>query len=351
MYVVFIFLGCALCGGLWGCYFVICFARGMDGIFAMRRIAGLVQLLIVACLLWLPPPCFGGEQANRVEEYSPSAGRGGDPPQRRVAPVARSMPPSVPKSLIELQRSAGQGYLCVQRGNFLIAGDLDLLEYEYLVDGVLDYCAKALIKVFFDKGHVTDKTVNIFVFKDYDSYESGIRRFLGMDPISPYGHYGHTQKYIVINYETGPGTMVHELTHSLMSEDFPEAPIWLAEGMASLYEHCRAEGDVLKGDDNWRLPELKVALESGGMTPLPALLTMSPTAFRTNRESLNYAHARYFCKYLEEMGLLATVYKAFRERYQADPTGGVFITRAFGKPLDAVEASWKRWLQFQYWKE
>lgn len=319
----------------------------------MRR-SIILNLLILSCLLWLPPPGRAGAPLLPAEEYSPSAsGKGGAPPTRRVLSPASGARagPSVPKTLLELQTAAGRDFLCVQRGNFLVAGDVDLLEYEYLVDGVLDYCAGALIKTFFDKGPVRDKTVNIFVFKDYDSYENGLRRFLGMDPISPYGHYGHSQKYIVINYETGPGTMVHELTHALMSEDFPEAPIWLAEGMASLYEHCRAEMDILKGDDNWRLPELKVALEAEAMTPLPDLLSMSPSTFRTTRESLNYAQSRYFCKYLEEMGLLAKVYKSFRDRYHQDPTGGLFISRAFGKSLDNVEEAWKRWLRFQYWKE
>lgn len=310
-----------------------------------------LKTMLLISILWLAPPASAATPSQHTEEYSPSAaGKGGAPPKRKI--ITTTAPgPTVPKTLYELQSAAGRDFLCVQRGNFLVAGDLDLLEYEYLVDGVLDYCANALIKVFFDKGPVREKTVNIFVFKDYDSYESGLRKFLGMDPISPYGHYGHSQKYVVINYETGPGTMVHELTHALMSEDFPEAPIWLAEGMASLYEHCRAEEDILKGDDNWRLPELKVALEAGTMTPLPALLAMSPNTFRTTRESLNYAQARYFCKYLEEMGLLAKIYKAFRDRCQQDPTGGIFVSRAFGKPLDNIEAAWKRWLKFQYWKE
>lgn len=305
--------------------------------------------LLAACLHWLPPPgeILAGERAPQ-EEYSRSGGSA--PLKIRLAPSLYTAP-VVPKTLNELQLLAGDDFLCVQRRNFLVAGDLGATEYEYLVDGVLDYCSEALVKVFFDKGPVLDKTVNIFVFRDYDSYESGLRRFLDMDPISPYGHYGHSQKYIVINYETGPGTMVHELTHALMSEDFPEAPIWLAEGMASLYEHCRAEGDVLKGDDNWRLPELKAALEKGDLTPLPVLLAMTPQVFRGASESLNYAQSRYFCKYLEELGLLPVIYKEFRDKYKQDPTGAKFISRAFGKPLDTVEASWKRWITFQYWRE
>lgn len=305
-------------------------------------------LLLAAFIAWLPPPgsVDAGEGAV-VEEYSHSAG---GPMKIRLSPTLYTAP-KVPKTLDELQRSAGDGFLCVRRDNYLVAGDLDPVEYEYLVDGVLDYCSNALLKVYFDRVSLPGKTVNIFVFRDYDSYETGVRRFLGMDPISPYGHYGHSQKYIVVNYETGPGTMVHELTHALMSEDFPEAPIWLAEGMASLYEHCRAEGNVLKGDDNWRLPELKTALERGDLTPLPALLAMKPAVFRGQRESLNYAQARYFCKYLEELGLLSTVYKTFREHHSQDPTGGRFVVRAFGKPLESVEASWKRWITFQHWSE
>ena len=309
-----------------------------------------LQLFLLAAFLsWLPPPGIAraGETAM-VEEYSRS---GGAPPLKiRLAPSLYSAP-VIPKTLPELQALTGDEFLCLQRRNFLVAGNLGTSEYEYLVDGVLDYCSAALTRVFFDKGVVGEKTVNIFVFRDYESYEDGLRRFLGMDPISPYGHYGHSQKYIVINYETGPGTMVHELTHALMSDDFPEAPIWLAEGMASLYEHCRAEGDVLKGDDNWRLPELKTALEKGELTPLPVLLAMTPQVFRSARESLNYAQSRYFCKYLEELGLLPDVYKDFRDRYRQDPSGAKFIVKAFGKPLDLVEASWKRWITFQYWRE
>ena len=34
-----------------------------------------------------------------------------------------------------------------------------------------------------------------------------------------------------------------------------------------------------------------------------------------------------------------------------DPTGARFVVKAFGKPLDVIEASWRRWITFQYWKE
>ncbi len=304
-------------------------------------------LAMAMLMLWSSSGIFAaGPPAG--EEYSRSTGGA---LRVRLAPAAPHSPPLIPKNLADLRSMTGDDFLCVQRDRFLVASDLGPGEYEYLVDGVLDFCRNALSRVYFDNVKSPAKTVNIFIFRDYTSYEHGIRRFLGMEPITPYGHYGHSQKYIVVNYDTGPGTMVHELTHALMSDDFPEAPIWLAEGMASLYEHCRAEGDVLRGDDNWRLPELKAALEGGYLTPLQTLFAMTPQTFNSVKVSLNYAQTRYFCKYMEELGLLPIVYKDFRARPFLDPTGGKFVAKAFGKPLESVEAAWRNWISFQYWKE
>ncbi|MDR2390674.1 MAG: hypothetical protein LBE84_03195 [Planctomycetota bacterium] len=298
-------------------------------------------LVFLAIWPWLATAGDAGRLDSRLS--------GGGPVTVRLSPFAK--PREIPKTLDGMRRLTGDDFLCVERGDCLVAGDLGPGEYEYLVDGVLDYCSAALRRVFFNRDSGAGKKVSIFVFRDYASYEAGLRRFIGMEPISPYGHYGHLQKYIVINYETGPGTLVHELIHSLMSEDFPEAPIWIAEGLASLYEQCRAEGDVLKGDDNWRLPELKEALANGSLVSLSRLLAMSPADFRDNRESLNYAEARYFCKYLEEMGALPRIYQDFRRRPEKDPAGILFVANTLGKPFEAIEADWRRWLRFQYWRE
>lgn len=288
--------------------------------------------------------------ASAGEEYSRS-GTGGRLNVRLAPAAINPSPPGIPKTLDALRRSTGDDFLCVERDNFLIASDLDIERAEYLVDGVFDFCRRALVESYFDRLPNPQRIINLYVFRDYTSYVAGLKKFFAMDPISPYGHYGHSQKYLVINYDTGPGTMVHEMTHALMADDFPEAPIWLAEGMASLYEQCRAEGNILRGEDNWRLPELKAALGRGATTPLARLLAMSPSTFRSEKESQHYAEARYFCKYLEDLGILSIIYKDFRNRNKLDPTGARFVIKAFGKPLDTIDAAWKRWISFQSWSE
>jgi hypothetical protein len=261
----------------------------------------------------------------------------------------RSRPQKVPKSLRDLREQMGEDFQIARRGEFLVASDVDTQEFRTLVDGVLACCHEYLVRDYFDaKGK---KAVTVYVFRDERSYAAHLRLLFNMEPISPYGHYGHSQRYIVVNYDTGPGTLVHELTHALMAPDFPQAPIWVSEGIASLYEQCRVEEDTLKGDPNWRLPELLDALANKTVTPLDVLLGLSVRNFRRDHESLHYAESRYFCKYMEEKGVLRKFYHLFRDGYSQDNTGLKFVLQAFGKSLPEVESGWHSWLRAQKWDE
>lgn len=257
--------------------------------------------------------------------------------------------PAVPKSLETLQAQTGKEFMTARRGAFLVAGDLTPKQFDYVVNGILACCQTALERSFFAQR--PQLPVTIYIFKNQESYEKGLRRFFNMAPISPYGHYGHHNRYIVINYQTGPGTLVHELTHALMAPDFPEAPVWISEGMASLYEQCRVENDTLVGEQNWRLPELKKAAAAGQTVPLRRLFSSDTKNFRLMRESLNYAQCRYFCMYLQEKGVLAEVYRRFRDEYRRDTTGVQVIESVFGQPLEAIERNWLRWVESQQWEK
>jgi len=253
----------------------------------------------------------------------------------------------VPKSLVSLAEQVGSSFRVEQRENVLFATDLDIKNHTLLLDGIFACCESCLRHDYFAKGIV--KPLTVYVFASKSSYQTGLKNFFDMEPVSPYGHYGHSQKYIVVNYETGPGTLVHELTHAMMAGDFPGAPIWISEGMASLFEQCRVEGDSLKGDPNWRLPELKKALADSKVTPLKSLLALSSHAFRQKNESLHYAESRYFCKYLDERGKLRTVYSAFRNNFVTDPTGVHTIEKVMGKPIAQIQADWHLWLSQEQW--
>lgn len=254
----------------------------------------------------------------------------------------------VPRTKNELQQQVGHNYNVVRRGMFLIASDLDKKRFDYVVDGVFACCQEILSKEFFRKR--PQEIVTIYIFKSKKSYINGLADYFAMEPISPYGHYGHRKRYIVVNYATGPGTFVHEMTHALMAADFPKAPIWVSEGIASLYEQCKVEGDSLRGDQNWRLPELKKGIKENKLTPLEALFSSDTKVFRMVRESLHYAQSRYFCKYMEELGVLRKVYANFRDNVDKDPTGITAVEDAFGKPISVIEKDWLAWVDKQEWQ-
>lgn len=299
---------------------------------------------------------------SRKRFPSPSRGRGNNSaslPKTSPAPklttglalLAARRVLTIPKTSVALLAQVGTGFRVARRGSFLLASDLGAKDFSILLDSILSCATDALGRDYFGKLSPHD-TVTIYVFRNAETYRFGMRRLFDMAPISPYGHYGHSQRYIVINYDTGPGTLVHELTHALMARDFPTAPVWLSEGIASLYEQCRVEGKSLKGDPNWRLPELKAALRQGRLPGLTDLFAMSPIRFRQNEESLHYAVSRYFCRYLEGKNQLRLLYASFRD--QSEATGSVdvvpIIEKLLGKPFPQVEDDWQRWLETETWK-
>jgi hypothetical protein len=185
--------------------------------------------------------------------------------------------------------------------------------------------------------------VTIFAFRDRESYRYNLRRLWNEEPISPYGHYHYARRQIVFNCSTGLGTMVHEMVHALMDAEMPRAPIWFAEGLASLYEHCSFRDGRIRGVANWRLPELQAALAAGECPSLAGILTMSDAEFKGPRESLHYAVVRHFCLYLEEQGLLRRFYRRYRDRFAEDPSGRRFLEEVCEAPLAQLDARWQAW--------
>jgi hypothetical protein len=258
-----------------------------------------------------------------------------------------SVPP-VPKTLAALHTQTGKDFLVAQRGQLLVAADLSYVQFDYVVNGIIACAQTALENTFFAQR--LNRPVTIYIFRNRESYRRGLKKFFALDPISPYGHYGHRQRYIVVNYQTGPGTLVHELTHALMAADFPAAPSWMSEGLASLFEQCRVENNKLLGEQNWRLPELQAAVSAGQTVTLAELFGRDARNFRLLDESLNYAQSRYFCLYLQEIGQLRAVYQKFRDHAATDAHGVKTVENVLQKPLAEIELDWLAWVVRQQWQ-
>jgi hypothetical protein len=237
----------------------------------------------------------------------------------------------------------------VERGSvFVIAGNMSRRDFDRCKRGTVQDCAAALWKDFFKaKPNVP---IKVYLFADKTTYEKWVKKLAGFDPHSPYGFYLRERKSLMMNIATGGGTLVHEMTHALMDPDFPDCPTWLFEGMGSLFEQCMVDaGGHILGRVNWRLPGLRKA----GFVPLRELIETSEAQFRGDKESANYANARYLCLYLQERGLLRKFYATFRDAHKAgkDKTGWDSLVQTIGQPPEEFEKQWQAWVKTLKWPE
>jgi hypothetical protein len=194
-----------------------------------------------------------------------------------------------------------------------------------------------------------EKAVVVLLFDGAAPYDGYCVSRWGSPCSTPYGFYAGAERTVVMNVAPGIGTLTHELVHPIVESDFPAAPDWINEGIASLYEafHFPGRGEI-RGDKNFRLPGLRKALRArtGPARPsLPALFGTSNDGFRGGDESLHYAAARYFCQWMESRKQLWPFYHAWRDGFADDPTGEKAFLAATGSSPEALDASWVAWVE------
>ena len=244
--------------------------------------------------------------------------------------------------------------------------------------------------------------ITIWVFRDEESYRSGVSAIFSplWSPDTPYGYYSPVERALVTNVGYGYGTLVHEMVHAFMDANFPDAPVWLNEGLASLYEQpsCRADpsaapeppeqaapaatptpppttsgrlaGDLglsrerpaprrspeeleqlacarhghIHGGVNWRLPALKEALRRGNAPSFERIGDAGRSSFNGKEAGLLYATSRYLLYWLQEKGVLVRYFHAFRAATDADPSGMRTLSDLLGQKLPELRREWERYV-------
>lgn len=142
--------------------------------------------------------------------------------------------------------------------------------------------------------------------------------------------------------------VTHEFTHALHYADMgarhQQHPIWLIEGLATLFESSDRDGTVVPRH-NHRLVAAQQAARDGRLLSWPALMKLNHMQFMM-RAQLAYAQARYMLFYMHEKGLLKRFYDEYtaKENYARDRSAIDSFQVVFGKPIEEVERDWKAWL-------
>jgi hypothetical protein len=162
------------------------------------------------------------------------------------------------------------------------------------------------------------------------------------------GYYNFSRRMLVA--KTIGMEMTHEFTHALHAADQEaigqQHPIWVLEGLATLFESSHLSDGNVVPEVNSRLLWVKRAARRKKTVSFRDLMGMDHKRFMSlqGRSGIAYAQVRYMMMYLYEKGKLVEWYRAYTEGYEEDPTGARAMEKVFGESLTRVETAWRQWV-------
>jgi hypothetical protein len=160
------------------------------------------------------------------------------------------------------------------------------------------------------------------------------------------GYYDPAQRTLVA--KSVGMVLTHEFTHALHGADQEaleqEHPIWIVEGLATLFESSEIRDGNAVPVHSERLYILQRLIERKATVGLAELFKLSHSQFM-NRAMATYPESRYVLMYLYEKGLLRKWYAQYTATYDADRTGAAALEEVLGKKLPQIEADWIEWVQ------
>jgi hypothetical protein len=245
---------------------------------------------------------------------------------------------------VQLKKRLPPGdFTIVVQPPFVVVGDEPAETVKERSEGTIKWAVDKLKQDFFTED--PKEILDIWLFKDADSYKKHTRLLFNDTPTTPYGYYSREDKALIMNISTGGGTLVHEIVHPFIEANFPACPAWLNEGMGSLYEQCGEQDGHIYGFVNWRLPGLQKAIKANQVQSFAVLTAMDHDMFYGDTSGVNYAQSRYLCHYLQEKGLLVKFYKQFLAGQRRDPTGFQTLKAVLGESdMDRFKKKWEKYV-------
>lgn len=312
--------------------------RGNGGTVVRVLILTLGPIGLVGASYWLSLAASSSGKASSLPPASPLAEQriDGQPDQDRLELACHERAAAVRTRLVATCR-------VLVRSPFVIGGDLPESELERIYREVVIPTARALSIDYFDRP--PNEPVVLLMFSSEPVYRKHAARLDARDTAAYYGYYWRPERRIMLNLATGYGTLAHELTHALAHFDFPEMPEWFDEGLAALHEESdfSQDGLHLQGRPNWRGHFVAQSIRSGSLQPLGELLQSG--GLRPEHEAIDYAHARYFCLFLQQRGLLRAFYRKLRTASERDASGAeTLLALLNADSLADVDRDFRAWV-------
>ena len=142
-------------------------------------------------------------------------------------------------------------------------------------------------------------------------------------------------------------TLRHEFTHALHHGSFEQTrqlpPIWIMEGLASLFEVGEIVGNKFEPKVENRLRISQSLLRKDKLIPLETLFKLEQSHFEKYPGPC-YSQSRYLMLYLHRKGLLAKWLANYEKMYAQNPDGKKALEKTLKRKIVQIERNWKKWL-------
>lgn len=196
-------------------------------------------------------------------------------------------------------------------------------------------------------GSLFDAAPSYYVLIAIPTPEDADELFDGNERIG--GRYDHRKRELIAR-DIG-GSLRHEFLHVMHYGHMERLglrkphPIWVQEGLASLYEHYElADDGTITFQPNERTNIANRAARAGAIPKWRTLFEMPPERFMKEASRL-YPIVRSIFEFLAERDALVAWYGTYVDRFDEDTTGRLAMEIVFGKPLEEIEADWRTWLR------
>jgi hypothetical protein len=240
----------------------------------------------------------------------------------------------------KLKEKVPPGFTVILQKPFVVIGDEQPDVVKLRAEKTIRWSVDMLKHDYFENDPL--EIIDIWLFKNEESYTKYTREIFGDEPTTPFGYFSEEHRALIMNINTGGGTLVHEIVHPFIRANFPQCPPWFNEGLASLYEQCGEKDGHIYGYTNWRLQGLQEAITNDLVPSFEILTSYDEHTFYTQDRGTNYAQARYLCYYLQEHRLLVQFYHQCYENRKEDPTGYKTLHKILGEEdMDRFKEKWE----------
>ncbi|HUT59571.1 MAG TPA: PDZ domain-containing protein [Phycisphaerae bacterium] len=231
---------------------------------------------------------------------------------------------------LKKQMGEGYAYQIDHDSRLIFAANVDQGTLKEIREFLGAY-AKAMRRQLFS--HSFEQYVAVVVPKEQDSR----RPFLG-------GYYNHANRTLVA--KSIGMVLRHEFTHALHGADQAALgqrhPIWITEGLATLFETSEIRNGRVYPRHNHRLNILQRLLRRKRTIPFEKLFKLTHQEFM--RQAVEgYPQSRYVMMYLHDKGVLRKWYDAYTAGFDEDRTGAAAMAEVLGRKLGEIEADWLEW--------